>query len=418
RETGRRLLAAVKEHGGRASMAPHVDQVAVEEEPGSFTNFLVVIALVGAIAFALYAWTWRLRNPSAEAVKPAGASSARAARAATVARVAPLELDAISKKAAPGLVGLRCRSAASGSGFLVAPDLVLTSASALCPTGERVQVALADGREIRGETVRRDERLGLALLRIPTASAEPLPLGDASTLRAGDHVVVFEGAEPRQPRQGTVAETDRSVLGVGFVRIDPAPETDGGPILDGLGRVVGVVAPPPVLASEPGLVLPVNYVYTGSRRLTEPSARLRPDTAAWNDYLVQVADADREDVQRWAPQPALLALGTVPGRGRVATFLRHAVERPGPETMQLTVRTPENTPTCQVSAYVVAWSPVGSGNPAPGSQYFRWLRANNLLQDAYQGFAALDLSACPQRALRGAEILLDGGDERADRIRL
>jgi hypothetical protein len=414
RETGRRLLAAVKELGGRASMTPHVEQIAGDDEPGSITNFLVVIVLVGAIAFALYAWTWRLRNPSTEAVKPAGASSERAARAATVARLAPLELGAISKKAAPGIARLSCRSGAEASGFLVGPDLLLTSSSALCPSGEAVRVTLADGREIRGETERRDERLGLALVRIPGAGAEPLPLGDASVLRAGDRVAVFDGADPRQ---GNLKETTRSVLGVGFLAVEPDAGRPGSPVLDGLGRVVGVVAPPPVLASEPGLVLPVNYLYTGNSRLTDPPTRLKPDTAAWNDYLVGVLDADREEVQRWSSQPALLAVGTVTGRGQVGTFLVHDVQRPEPQTLQLTVGTPEK-PLCQVSAYVVGWNAVGTGNPAPRSLYYRWLRSNGLLGDAYQGFATLDLSACPQRELRGAEISLDGGDPKADRIRL
>jgi serine protease Do len=415
RETGRRLLGAVKEKGGRASMAPHVERTDTTiEESGSLTNFLLVMVLVSAIAFALYAWTWRMRNPSGETVKPVGASSDRAARAATVARVAPLELGAISRKAMPGIVGLRCRSSA-GTGFLVAPDLLLTSASALCPSGEPVRAVLADGREVRGETVQRDERLGLALVHIPgsnIASTEPLALGDASALRAGDHVVLFEGATRPEARQGVIAETARSVLGVGFLQVEPATESFGGPILDGLGRVVGIVTPPP------GLILPINYVYTGNGRLIDPPTRLRPDMEAWNQYLVRVLEVDREEVQRWDPQTALLAAGPVPGRGLVATFLRHAVDRPGPQTLQLTVRTPERE-LCQVSAYVVGWSQIDSASRGvAGSQYFRWLRANDLLQDAYQGFATLDLSGCPQREIRGAEIVLDGGDERADRIRL
>jgi serine protease Do len=418
RETARRLLHTLKEYGSRASMPPHVE-VETVEEPGSLTNFFVVILLVGAIAFALYAYTWRLRNPAGETVKPAGARVERAARAATVARVAPLDLAAISKKALPALVELRCR-ASRASGFLVAPDMVLTSIAALCPAGEPVRAMLADGREVRGAADRRDERFGLALVRIPASGVEPLPFGDASTLRTGDRVVLFSGSEARQ---GTVGDTVRSVLGTGYFLVEPAPEPPGSPILNVLGRVVGVVTSPPDIAGHPGFVAPINYVYTGDRRLIDPPARLRPDVEGWNEYLVRALDADREEVQLYIsdiPQPALLSARTVSGRGVIGTFLMHDVEQPKPRVLQLTVRTDEKD-LCHVNAYVLDWTKVDTatpGAPAAGSLYFQWLRANNLLQDAYQGFATLDLGTCPQQSLRGALIVLDGGDERADRIRL
>lgn len=421
RDTARRLLHTLKENGSRASMPPHVE-VEIVEETGSLTNFFVVILLVGAIAFALYAWTWRLRNPTGETVKPAGARVERAARAATVARVAPLDLDAISKKTLPALVELRCR-ASRASGFLVAPDMVLTSAGALCPAGEPVRAVLGGGREVRGTAVRlddRDERLGLALVRIPGSGVEPLPFGDASTLRTGNRVVLFSGSEARQ---GTVGNTVRSVLGTGYFLVEPAPGNPGSPILNVLGRVVGVVTSPPDIAGHPGFVVPINYVYTGDRRLIDPPARLRPDAEGWNEYLVRALEADREEVQLYIsdiPQPALLAARAVPGRGVIGTFLMHDVEPPKPRVLRLTVRSADKD-LCQVNAYVLGWNKVDTaspGAPAAGSLYFQWLLSNNLLQDAYQGFATLDLGACPRQDLRGALIVLDDGDERADRIRL
>jgi hypothetical protein len=312
----------------------------------------------------------------------------------------------------------------------VAPDLVLTSAGALCPSGERVRAVLADGRELRGETVRSDTaELGLALVRFPEANAtntEPIAIGDASVLRVGDRIVIFDDAAGRfEARQGVVAEKAHSVFGVGFLRVEPAPASQGSPILDGIGRVVGIVSAPPDPSIGPGFVIPVNYIYSGSPRLIEPPTRQRPDVEGWNQYLTRVLDADREEVQRFiseVPQPALLSLDPSPSgsRGLVATFLRHAVDKPEPQVLRLTVRTPERD-LCQASAYVLGWSrvdPASPGRVAAGSRYFQWLRANNLLLDAYQGFGTLDLAGCPERELRGAEVVLDGADERADRIRL
>ncbi len=436
REVGRRLASTVKEHGGRATMAPHLETTeSVEEEPASFTNFVITLLLIGVVSFALYAWTWRLRNPGTETVKPAGARAERTARAATAARMAPLDLDAIAKRSRAGLVGIRCRSSI-GTGFFVAPDLVMTSTGSLCAV-EGPRVVLADGSEMRGQIVRRDDALGLAVVKIPSSGTEPLALGDASGVREGDRVVVFGGPGGRiEAREGRIVSTTASVFGVGYLRVErvepPTPptaarESEGGPILDSLGRVVGIVAAAPNRASGAGLAVPVNYAFTGSPRLVEPPTRTKPDTEAWSQQVSRVTEADRAEVQGYIaepPLPVLLAVNPASNRGLVATFLRRAVERPEPQTLRVTIRDPRNPDSvlCEPPAYVLGWNLVNPASPSrssSASHFFRWLRSNELLQDTYEGFGNLDLTGCPDRsALQGAEILLDGGDPRADRLSL
>jgi hypothetical protein len=46
----------------------------------------------------------------------------------------------------------------------------------------------------------------------------------------------------------------------------------------------------------------------------------------------------------------------------------------------------------------------------------QWVKKNSLQKDVYLGFATLDLAGCPLEDLHGAALVLNGADERADRI--
>lgn len=130
-----------------------------------------------------------------------------------------------------------------GAGFAVAPGLLVTAAHVV-DGASHVEVALRDGRRVRGEVVERAARLDLALLRIP-AAPPPLSLAPSARLRPGSVVA-------------TVGHPDgnRFTLATGFVAQaaedgdDPAlvrlqlplrPGASGGPVVDRGGRVVGVV---------------------------------------------------------------------------------------------------------------------------------------------------------------------------------
>lgn len=69
---------------------------------------------------------------------------------------------------------------------------MLTNAHVACPVGKVMEVTLSDGRRVLGQTLKRDEALDLATVRVSGARAEPLPLGDATALSPGGDVFHWE----------------------------------------------------------------------------------------------------------------------------------------------------------------------------------------------------------------------------------
>jgi S1-C subfamily serine protease len=183
-------------------------------------------------------------------------------------------------------VEVRCGDRRS-SGFFVAQDVVLTRAMATvgCP---RVEV-VAGGATFDAEVSQRDPWLGLALVRATGSGAEPLRLGDASSLHGGDRIVIA-GSTVREIRMGTAA---RQLHGIAYLLLegDLQPGDAGGPVLDGSGYVVGVVD-----GNEGGehAFLPINYVYEESHLLERPAGT---DPRRWKALLAEVALAEKLRVE-------------------------------------------------------------------------------------------------------------------------
>jgi serine protease Do len=132
-----------------------------------------------------------------------------------------------------------------GSGFFVADDgLVLTSAHVV--TGQKsVQVALGDGRTVKGEVVERaGDNVDLALVQVPIRG-KALPLADDNALRVGAWVAtVGHGAGGIWSfNSGLVSNiyAEGSERPVFQTQIPVNPGSSGGPIFDRRGRVVGIV---------------------------------------------------------------------------------------------------------------------------------------------------------------------------------
>jgi hypothetical protein len=141
------------------------------------------------------------------------------------------------------------RRVSSGTGFVVGPDRVLTNQHVVDGC-DRIIARGADGRWLAAvPPAAVDQRLDLALLRIPGNPGPALPFRSAPPVRRGEGVVAYGfplagllSADPKLTR-GEV----NALAGLGNdpntfqISAEVQPGNSGGPLLDMQGRVVGVV---------------------------------------------------------------------------------------------------------------------------------------------------------------------------------
>jgi S1-C subfamily serine protease len=173
--------------------------------------------------------------------------------------------------------GPACDQVQSGSGFAVAPDLVVTNAHVVA--GEpRTEVERADGEVLDADVIAFDPDRDLALLRVDGLDVPALPLADAE---AGTTGAVFGHPEagPLRAAPARVAETvnaegtdiyrtGRTERLVHILAAALRPGDSGGAFVDGDGGVAGVA-----FAVDPGkdgvayaLARPELEAFLGGRR--------------------------------------------------------------------------------------------------------------------------------------------------------
>jgi S1-C subfamily serine protease len=137
----------------------------------------------------------------------------------------------------------------SGTGFVVAPDRVLTNQHVVDGCN-RVLARTADGRWLAATPPAQvDAALDLAVLTVPGNPGPTLPFRSGPTVRRGEDVIVYGF-----PLAGLLSADPKLTRGVinalAGVRNDPnnfqisaevQPGNSGGPMLDLQGHVVGVV---------------------------------------------------------------------------------------------------------------------------------------------------------------------------------
>ena len=158
-----------------------------------------------------------------------------------------------------------------GSGTIVdAGGLVLT-VNYVVLGAEEVKVTLLDQRAYVAEVVRADFASGLALVRIPEASLPALALRRTNDLALGEEafIVASVGEGAARIANGAVSYIGpfdanwEYVLDRAIMTTAMNPGLGGGPLLDGRGRVVGVVS---LNLNEIGrfsLVIPADYYLEG-----------------------------------------------------------------------------------------------------------------------------------------------------------
>jgi serine protease Do len=139
----------------------------------------------------------------------------------------------------------------AGSGFCIgAPGEIVTNAHVASPYGTetRLLVETPDGRSLPARLLGIDRAVDLALLKVETGSIPPLDWGDSNEARIGEEV--WAVGNPLDLgitlTRGTLSSLGR--VRVGLNQIESFMHTDafithgnsGGPLLDVLGRVLGV----------------------------------------------------------------------------------------------------------------------------------------------------------------------------------
>ena len=238
---------------------------------------------------------------------PAAAQAAHGFVAKAVARVAPsvVRIDTERQVFSPGLgSGLddpllrelfgdlpsSHRENGQGSGVVIeAEGLVLTNAHVV-EGADRVQVSLADGRQLDGAVVGSDPVTDLAVVRLEDAPAglKAAPLGDSDALEPGDWAIALGNPYGLDSTVtlGIVSSLHRNISSLGFtdkrlelIQTDAAinPGNSGGPLINDAGEVIGLNT---LVRAGPGaglgFAIPINLANGVATRLASGKGVVHP----------------------------------------------------------------------------------------------------------------------------------------------
>ncbi len=163
----------------------------------------------------------------------------------------------------------------SGSGFVWDTEGHIVTNYHVVQNADSLAVNFGDDNAVNAKVVGADPRNDLAVIQVDTlpAGVEPLVTGDSSTLRVGQTAIAIGnpfGQFERTLTTGVVSalnrtiETDNQVLR-GAIQTDASINrgNSGGPLLDSLGRLIGVnsaIFSPSGTSAGVGFAIPVNTV--------------------------------------------------------------------------------------------------------------------------------------------------------------
>ena len=180
-------------------------------------------------------------------------------------------------RAEDGVVRIRstnqCGQGIEGSGFVYAPDRVMTNAHVVAGVTE--PVVDVHGSSVTGHVVYYNPDVDVAVIEVPTGTVRPLRLSGGASAGDGVAILGYPQNGPYDVQVGRVRADQRlrspNIYGDGTVIRDVLslrglirPGNSGGPVVDSAGRVVGVVFAASVTSGDTGYALSAAQVSGGA----------------------------------------------------------------------------------------------------------------------------------------------------------
>lgn len=174
-----------------------------------------------------------------------------------------------------GTSGSSYQEVAAGSGFFVTSDgLILTNKHVVSDSNAKYTVTTNDGKNYDAKVVATDPINDLALVKISISGAPTLQFDDSSQIQIGEQVIAIGnslGQYQNTVTSGIVSGIGRTIDASsdegsseeldGVIQTDAAinPGNSGGPLLDAVGRVVGVNTAMDQQGELLGFAIPSDY---------------------------------------------------------------------------------------------------------------------------------------------------------------
>ncbi len=139
-----------------------------------------------------------------------------------------------------------------GTGFLVTSDGLIVAASSTVPAKNYDYTVIRDGKIIPAEVAKRDDDLGLVLLKIQQSNLPVISWADFDSLRLGARIVLFGIDVSKEPVEPEGAPAALKFVDWGIIKAfsdknffisleKEISEASGAPLLTASGEVAGVI---------------------------------------------------------------------------------------------------------------------------------------------------------------------------------